>query len=278
MAKFNVVVNQRTLLVVDQETKRCLGGLGSNAWRTFVFPLYTPGGHTVIQEYPFDHPFHNGFFVGQVVKVGNRESLFWHHNDGENRPEAGKVVNSQSPEVGLHPRGALFRLKHVWHGGDGEPVIDEIRTVNMYATDDATICEMTSEKISTYGDTEYPQTKYASIGIRVEPRLLPVMGGVIMADNNRKGNAEVVQEQDSDFVAYENDLSGRGRFGVLMTILNKGIRGPWFIRDYGMALFNPTWRQAIRVPQGQSWSTSLRVVAYDGQLTQERVSTWIKTL
>ena len=69
MAKFNVVVNQRTLVVVDQETKRCLGGLGSNAWRTFVFPLYTPGGHTVIQEYPFDHPFHNGFFVGQVMKA-----------------------------------------------------------------------------------------------------------------------------------------------------------------------------------------------------------------
>jgi len=96
-----------------------------------------------------------------------------------------------------------------------------------------------------------------------------------MADNNRQGNAEIVQEQHSDFVAYENDLSGHGRFGVLMTILNQGIRGPWFIRDYGMALFNPTWRQTIQVPQGQSWSISLRVVAYDGQLTQERVSGWI---
>ena len=37
---------------------------------------------------------------------------------------------------------------------------------------------MTSEKIATYGAATYPQTKFGSIGIRVEPRLLPVMGGI----------------------------------------------------------------------------------------------------
>jgi len=104
------------------------------------------------------------------------------------------------------------------------------------------------------------------------------MGGIVIGDGNRRGNVEVVHEQDSDFVAYENALAGYGRFGVLMTILDEGVRGPWFIRDYGMALYNPTWRQSISTPEGESWIISLRVVAYDGELTEERARRWIENL
>jgi len=75
---------------------------------------------------------------------------------------------------------------------------------------------MTSQKIATYGAVDYPQTKFGSIGIRVEPRLLPVMGGMVLADDDRKGGVDVVHEGESDFVAYENDLYGHGRFGVMM--------------------------------------------------------------
>ena len=60
---FEIRLNARTRMVVESSTGRCLGGVGSNAQRSWVFPLYTPGGQTVIQEYAFDHPFHNGFFV-----------------------------------------------------------------------------------------------------------------------------------------------------------------------------------------------------------------------
>ena len=143
------------------------------------------------------------------------------------------------------------------------------------SVEDATVCDMSSQKIASYGAVEYPQTKFGSIGIRVEPRLLPVMGGVILADNNRRGGVKVVHESESDFVAYENHLPGHGQFGVMMHILDADIRGPWFIRDYGMALFNPTWTQSISVAEGECWTVSLRVVAYDGELTDERAQAWI---
>ncbi len=105
-------------------------------------------------------------------------------------------------------------------------------------------------------------------------RLLPSAGGVICADSGRRGSAEIVHERDSDFVAYENDLAGSGRFGVFMTVLDPGRCGPWFIRDYGMALYNPTWRETIRTRQGQSWTVGLRVAAYDGPLSHERARRW----
>jgi hypothetical protein len=99
------------------------------------------------------------------------------------------------------------------------------------------------------------------------------MGGVVLGDGGRRGNAEVVHEKDSDYVAYENELPGPGRFGVFMTIPGED-RGPWFIRDYGMALHNPTWVRSISTPEGGSWSVSLRVVAYDGALTEDRADRW----
>ena len=60
---FKILVNAKTHMVVESQTGRCLGSVGSNAQRSWVFPFYTPSGHTVIQEYAFDHPFHNGFYT-----------------------------------------------------------------------------------------------------------------------------------------------------------------------------------------------------------------------
>ena len=137
-----------------------------------------------------------------------------------------------------------------------------------------TVCDMTSEKIASYGVVTYPQTKFGSIGIRVEPRLLPVMGGIVLGDDGRKGGVEIVHEGESDFVAYQNALTGHGTFGVFMSILNEGIRGPWFIRDYGMALYNPTWTGAVSTPADETWKVSLRVIAYDGELTDAKAGNW----
>ena len=271
-------------LVADATTGRCLGGFGRNFYRCWVFPLYTPAGLTVIQEFAFDHPFHNGFFVGQhPVMFKGQEHNFWVAPPRRemNDPlyvHVGRVDVSGQPEIEISEHGVRFVQQNVWRDENEKPVLDEVRTVRWMAADDATICDVTSEKIAAYGAVEYPQTKLGSIGIRVEPRLLPAFGGVIIADSNRRGGVEIAHEQDSDFVAYENGLSGHNRFGVFMTILDDVARGPWFIRDYGMALYNPTWRQTIPTAAGESWTLGLRVVAYDGVLTTERANQWRREL
>ncbi len=280
MGNFEVKVNAKTHLVVESNTGRCLGGVGANFYRPFVFPLYTPAGHTVVQEFAFDHPFHNGVFVGQgPVKVGEREAGFWAAPPRRSFTDKifenlGRMDTQKASDMVPHADGVQFVQKVIWRDANEEPLIDEIRRVNLWALSDATVCDMTSEKIATYGAVEYPQTKYGSIGIRVEPRLLPVMGGVIIADNSRSGAPEVVHEGESDFVAYQNLLPSHGQCGVFMTILDEGVRGPWFIRAYGMALYNPTWTGSVATPAGGTWKISLRVVAYDGELTAARAARW----
>jgi hypothetical protein len=271
-------------MAVDTETGRCLGAVGSNFYTSWVFPLYTPNGMTVVREFPFDHPFHNGCYAKQnPVIVEGRTGNFWvapprrSYTDkvfvNVGRTEAPKEPDTIEP----HEDGVKFVLNILWRDENEEPLIDEIRTVNFIDTGDATVCDITSEKISSYGNTEYPQTKYGSIGIRVEPRILPPFGGEVIGDNGRRGTAEAVHEQESDYVAYENEING-SRFGVLMHITVPDVKGPWFIRDYGMALFNPTWTDSINVSKGESWTIGLRIAAYDDALTEERANRWIYNL
>ena len=274
--------NSSAHIVADRQTGRFLGGFGANFYRPWVFPLYTPAGLTVLQEFAYDHPFHNGIFAGQhPVKVNGRMGNFWAMPPRRSEEDAiftgvGRMEASGKLTVEPYDHGLHFTMKCVWCDENEEPMLDEIRKVNFQTLNDATICDVTSQKIAVYGDVEFPQTKYGSIGIRVEPRLLPTLGGVIIADGNRRGQPDIVHEGESDFVAYENQLLGGQRFGVMLSILDEGLRGPWFIRDYGMAMYNPTWIQSIHIPKGQSWTISLRVAAYDGVLTQEQVKKWLK--
>ncbi len=282
MSTFEVIVNARTHLVVDTHTNRCLGGIGTNFYRPFVFPFYTPAGHTVIQEFAFDHPFHNGIFVGQApIKVRDCEAWFWGAPPRRSFTDRlfeklGRMETQKEIDITPHANGIQFVQNVIWRDNQEEPLLDEIRTVNLYTLSDATVCDMSSEKIASYGNVEYPQTKYGSIGMRVEPRLLPVMGGIVIGDNNCTGKVDAIDDNLSDFVAYQNQLPGHGHYGVFMTILDDGIRGPWFIRDYGMALYNPTQTGPISTPENGSWKISLRFVAYDGELTETRSNDWCK--
>jgi hypothetical protein len=262
-------------LVCDTSANRCLGGVGSNFYRCWVFPLYTPNGFTVLQEFPFDHPFHNGFFVGQSpVIVKEREGNLWMAPPRRSFDDAafskiGRVDMPAAPEIEIQECGVRLKYSGVWRDENEEPLLDEVRTVEFRTYDDATICDMTSRKIASYGKVEYPQTKYGSIGIRVEPRLLPPVGGVILAEGDRCGKASVIDEHGSRYVAYENAI-GTHRCGVLITVPDGETKGPWFVRDYGMAMLNPTQNHSIVTPAGESWTIALRVVAYDGALDARR--------
>jgi hypothetical protein len=182
------------------------------------------------------------------------------------------------PYASANVSGVRFTIKVTWRDKNEQPVVDEIRTIALYSVDDATICDMTSTQTAAYGELRYAATKFGSIGIRVEPRLLPPLGGAVLADGGRRGNADVALDQECQYVAYENKLPSQDRFGVLLTSLDepRPQTGPWFIRDYGLAYYSPTRNREMTVQANGSWQVGLRVVAYDGALSEERAQRWLK--
>lgn len=279
--RFLTIVNHRqSHLVVERATGRCLGGVAVNHYRPFVFPLYSPRGYTVIAESPPDHPFHNGVFVGQQpVLAGDREANFWatpprtSSTDDQLREHMGRMETREirSEE---HDSGVRFVLDCIWVDENEEPVLDETRTIDLYVERDGTVCDMVSTKTAAYGSLVYPPTKHGSVGMRVEQRLLPDLGGIVIGDQGRRGRADIVHEQESAYVAYES-VNDAHAFGVLITVLHDDVSGVWFARDYGMVMYDSTLRQEILTEEGEAWSVGVRVVAYDGSLDDERARRWI---
>lgn len=280
--RFAAVENKQNHLVVELATQRWLGGFAVSHYRPWVFPLYTPSGVTVLQESPPDHPFHSGFFVGQspVVGASGEAANFWATPPariaGDPLQKAVGRMSAESPlVVEPHEDGLRFELALLWRDEHERPVLTELRRVDFQIRDGATICDMVSIKTAGHGRVRLPPTKFGSIGIRVEPRLLADFGGVVIGDGGRRGRAEDLHEQESAYVAYENELTGHGAFGVLMAPLPDSAPGTWFIRDYGMAMYDCTLHEEVVLEQSEQWTVGLRVAAYDRPLTDERVRSWI---
>lgn len=284
IAKQHLAHDQFGFVVQNGETGRWLGGVGANYYRSWVFPLYTPRGLTVIQEFPFDHPFHNGLWVAQgPIQLGDETVHFW-PMPPERRPgeslftHMGRIETLGLPEVQPHERGVRFTLKSLWRTGAGAPVLDETRLVDLYEVEDGTVCDVTTIQQANYGALVYDATKFGAICVRTDPRLTPVVGAEVIADGGRRGKADVAIQQPNAYVAYEsgNHAHASYTFGVLLSVPGQRPH-EWFIRDYGLATYNPMFEQPRTVTAGDSLRVDLRVVAYDEPLTEERAARWIST-
>ena len=276
-------------MVMEQASGRLLGGVGHNDLRSWCYPLNTPRGLGVTQEYAFDHAFHNGVFVAQArVVCGGVLSNFWVVHPDWRSPDShvynhlGQIRYRERADITPLESGFRFTYRSTWTGCDGAPVLDEVRHFDLYAAADATICDLISRKTAAYGELRFEANKHGSLGVRVQPQLLPPFGGEMVAGTGteiHRGLAdEVAFGKERDFVAYEAEPAGLGRFGVCLLVLDNTASdrrtGPWFVRDYGMAMFNATMDEDIVVAEGDTWETALRVAAYDGAVSVERARTW----
>lgn len=108
--------------------------------------------------------------------------------------------------------------------------------IRIHETDDAVICNVQSDKTTAYGDLVLENSKFGSIGAQVQPQLLTLMGGEVLAELDGelvRGTADqIANGKASRFVAYENELPSMGRFGLCLIILHNSASprrdGPWF--------------------------------------------------
>src|SRR4051812_40261074 len=124
LAKQHLDHDQFGLMVQNEKTGRWLGGFGANYYRSWVYPLYTPKGLTVIQEFPFDHPFHNGLWVAQgpiqfESDAGRQTVHFW-PAPPERRPgetlftHMGRIESLGLPKIETGEDGVRFTLQSIW--------------------------------------------------------------------------------------------------------------------------------------------------------------------
>lgn len=186
-----------THLVVDRTAQIPVGGFGAGYYRPWVFPFYTPAGKNVIQAYPFDHPFHNGIFVGaNPVYVQGRQANFWAVPPRRKAQDAvfhhvGRMDRADVPRVQVFSRGVRFVQHSIWRDEQDQPVLDEVRTITLGVLGDVHLCDMTTCLSAAYGDLHFPATKFGILCVRLEPRLVPACEGHIRADSAREGRERI---------------------------------------------------------------------------------------
>ncbi len=270
-----------THLVVDRAAQIPVGGFGAGYYRPWVFPFYTPAGKNVIQAYPFDHPFHNGIFVGaNPVYVDGRQANFWAVPPRRKEQDAvfhhvGRMDRADVPWIRVYTHGVQFVQYSIWRDEQGQPVLDEVRTVTLGVLGDVHLCDVTTCMSAVYGDLQFPATKFGILCVRVEPRLVPACGGRIQADGAREGQ-QGIHGIPGRYVVMHNPVWGNGPYGVLMSDPEPEERDPWCVGAYGIVSRNPVLWQERSVPRGTDWCCSLRVIAFDGAFRDDRIGDWLE--
>jgi hypothetical protein len=267
MPHYNTLfTNARWWITADGEL---IGGYAANALRSYVFPLYTPGGVLVLQEAPPDHPHHQGIHVGLSIDGYD----LWNAGSGD-RDRHAQWLSIPLGEIKPEISDDGVRIAHSvqWVTVDGQTLLREDRQVRFRCTEDATWVDWRSTFHATERAVHIDQTKEAGIAVRVPPHWETLFGGQIRNANGDVGESNCF-DRSSPWLNIQGSAGNGQKAGVV--IVPKSVACPWFTRDYGEHIYNPSRHHPIPVDAGASFTWAVNVLAYDGQRSIDEIDVMI---
>jgi hypothetical protein len=253
------------LLAFNEDRGAPVAGIGHHHYRPWLFPLYTPSGQQVLQEFAFDHPFHNGCFMGwSPVRVNGSDHNFWATPPQRTQPDPMMEHLGRQRQEGvmrLAREGAAIvaTMSVAWEAQDGTPVMAEERRFTVRA--DAAFHQVSVESRLQALDSEIvlPVTKFAGLGVRLDVRLTQLAGAVFSGDSGH-GEADQLHGRASSFIDIEGK-HGSHRFGLRLSS-RRSLK--WFVRGYGLVLLNPVTEAPTCLKAGEVLVQDITLTAYDG--------------
>ena len=202
---------------VPEDRRRCC----------YVFPLHTPGGVSMLDDFPRDHYHHHGlFWAWPVVEAGGRRYDLWMYRGIAHRFE--RWIRREPRE------GRLWLVaENGWYAG-GERLVREVVEILVHPSQgaarrvDFTLeWEALKEPVTLRGSQEEGKS-YGGFGARFDPR-----------EDTRIRSSEGAVEKDEDLVRHrwaELEASYGGRRAVLRITpdpSNPGAPHQWCLRHYG---------------------------------------------
>lgn len=245
---------------------RLLGGYAANALRSYVFPLYTPGGALVVQEAPADHPHQQGIHVGLSVD----DHDLWNAGSFDKARHAQRMdVPLKDIAQEIDETGVTFLHSVQWTSVDGALLLHEDRSIRFRLAESFTHVHWRSHFHAVDRHVRIDQTKEAGIGVRVPPHWESYFGGQIRDALGGVGEAACF-DSASPWLNVQGSAGNGATAGVVLAAASAPC--PWFTRDYGEHIYNPSRHQAIDLAPGASVSWAMDVLAYDGERTSEEVA------
>lgn len=194
---------------VPEDRRRCC----------YLYPVYTPAGVAVADDFPKDHYHHRGVFWGwpQVI-VGGQRLDGWMMRGMEVRHE--KMAEN---------KGGLLKIENGWYAGETKIVREsvEIRAEKGHALRITLTLTATDRPVSLSGSTE-PSKGYGALSARFAPRTDTVI---------RTSDGTIAKDEDLNPHAWaemEAVFNGKkARLRITPDPKNPGEPNPWCLRFYG---------------------------------------------
>jgi hypothetical protein len=195
----------------------------------YIFPVYTPGGVSMLDDFPADHPHHRGlFWAWPLIETGGKKYDSWMAFSAAER-------STGVPATSVAKGEALLEAHSFWQA-DGRDIVGETLRMTIPAARGATRelrVELTWEALQapvTLHGSPDPNKSYGGFSARFAPR----EATVLRADG-------AVLQKDEDLVLHawaEFEGVYQGKRAILRIMPNPSDTGTpyqWCLRNYGFA-------------------------------------------
>lgn len=258
---------------------RGLLALTQGAFRPYVHPIYTPGGHCVTAESPADHPHHCGFWIASdhvhalmPAAAGTVEEYTYNFYVDEvfQGRAPGRIVEvaREAREIGDGRFRIVQRLEWrgpaEWGAPEGRIAALETRTLDVAPGSRRHRIDVTSRLECGDLRLKLGPTRHAFFNIRVADSMMVANGGEIRDDRGRAGAASVSGE-GALWVDFSGPVGGGATAGV--SVIPRPVAGReqfWFVADWGVVTVGPFRLAALELGPGDSFESSCTLLVHDG--------------
>ena len=262
---------------------RPIAALSQNAYRAYIYPLFTPSGVSVTAESPIDHPHHNSVTVGAdhfdclFVYDGHRTergTYNFYVNETFQGRATGRisVVSVDSEEISEDILRVVQRLEWCgpveWGAPERRVLASETRTIDIHTSETSNILDIRSRLEPTEWDIVIGPTRHAFFTVRMADGLRVVDGGKISDAEGRS----TVEEINSNSAAWV-DMSATGPHGhvVGVTVVSHPSSLPtgWYAHEWGTVAINPFLNEEQSIRRGDALELGVTVAAHDGLMSHD---------
>ena len=262
---------------------RPIAALSQNAYRAYIYPLFTPSGVSVTAESPIDHPHHNSVTIGAdhfdclFVYDGHRierGTYNFYVNETFQGRATGRITSLavDSKESADDTLRIAQRLEWQgpieWGAPERRVLAKEFRTIDVRTTERSNILDIRSRLEPTDWDIVIGPTRHAYFTVRMADGLRVIDGGRI-EDADGCGTVQDINANSASWV----DMSATGPHGreVGVTVIPhpSSLPSGWYAHEWGTVAVNPFLHDEQAIRAGDSLELGVTVVAHDGSVYRD---------
>jgi hypothetical protein len=279
--------------------------IGESAAKPYFWPLTASNGAAVTRAWPMEqatpgdstdhvHQKSAWFCHGDVIpdgvelkqKVKGVEGVdFWSEAPGHGRIVCVHV--SQPKNADDH---ATVLTRNEWRAADGVKIMDETRTISLYALGDSRLYVLDIDLLASVAPITFGDTKEGSMGVRVNDaiREAPTKKGEKygpgrLTNADGKSGEKDVWGYRSKWCDYSGTIDGQAAGIAIFDDPSNKYPAAWHSRGYGLMAANPFGRnkagfpatkgqtELVRLPKGEHLKLRYGILVHPGDVKDGKV-------